>query len=255
MQQTIHVIPNNSFMNMGDYWQLSNKSVKPGVSNQSSLGLYYDIGQNWFISLESYYKYSQYLMIQKEGASFISLSNNWADKFESGGYSNSYGLELFVQKKQGKMNGWLSYTLSKTMMNFANINSGIDFPFDFDRRHQIDLVFAYNFSNKVIFSANWTYGSPFPYTKALYIYYSPVRFFSPVYEYSARNQFRLDAYHRMDIAINFIKKKETLTRTWQLSIYNAYNKKNAFYYEYEGLNLKKHVLFPFIPSINYRIEF
>jgi hypothetical protein len=217
----------------------------------------------------------------KEGASFMNLDeptsvsdNNWEAKVTEGD-AWSYGLELLLQKKEGRLSGWIGYTLSWTQMQFDSINFGRKFWARYDRRHDLSLVAIYKLNKHITVSGTWVYGTGNSVTLPTSEYIvghhdsnkhtlDPSDFSGfKVKEFSARNNFRMNAYHRLDIGIQFHKEKKWGERIWEISVYNAYNRKNPFFYtpDYKVVDnvnygfLNQVSLFPIIPSISYSFKF
>jgi hypothetical protein len=176
------------------------------------------------------------------------------------GKGNTYGTEWLLQKKKGKVTGLCSYTLSWSNRKFDNINKGQTFPYKFDRRHEIKMALAWHASRKFEVSADWIFASGNAISLPKGQYYNPLTLqYTDIYE--GRNDFRMPAYHRLDIAIKVMKQKKKHLRTWLLGVYNAYNQQNAFYI-FKSINLvtsevkfRKIVLFPVLPSIAYQFKF
>jgi hypothetical protein len=266
MQQYTHLLSSSTITFPTDIWVPSTKKVKPSRSQQFSLGLYktYKEGILEF-SLESYYKTSSDLISYKEGYSPQGTSTHWENKIETGGKGKSYGLELLLQKKKGRTTGWIAYTLAKTERQFDRINNGKWYPYKYDRRHDLSIVLNHRLNNKIDLSGSWIYGSGYPYTMPVAQYdpapsmadflYSKTR----VTIYSDPNAHRMRAYHRFDFSAYFSKKKKKGIRTWTISIYNVYNRKNPYFYftkEKKGkLHLYQQSLFPVIPSVSYSFRF
>ena len=199
---------------------------------------------------------------------------NWENNVTSGN-GKSYGGELLVQKRTGKFSGWIGYTLSWTKQQFDSLNFGKEYYARYDRRHDISLVGIYKISNSITLSAVWVYGTGNALTMAQSSYYAPSHelvenksnypsFYGDMVDfYKYKNNFRMAAYHRLDVGIQFHKKTRWGERTWEISAYNAYNRKNPFFYysdtEIRGSQvygiLKQVTLFPIIPSISYSFKF
>ena len=226
----------------------------------------------------------------KEGTNFFLGidEGDWQDRVETGGQGWAYGAELLVQKKTGATTGWIGYTLSWNNRQFENINEGNIYPFRFDRRHDISIVVAHRFNERVSVSGTWVYGTGNAITLPSGGYASAQTNFSArnglfgsflpivtnnspfgqgvqLYE-NGRNGFRMQAYHRLDLGVNFTKEKRWGSRTWNFGIYNAYNRLNPYIYYFgvdddftgNGTNetvLKKLALFPIIPSVSYSFKF
>jgi len=284
MNQYVHLISNTNVGLPTDLWVPSTPNLKPELSQQVAAGLAKDfLESDYSVSLEGYYKASQNIIAYKEGASFMgvdpdelfnSQTLNWEKNITSGkGWS--YGAEVFLQKKIGQLNGWIGYTLSWTQMQFDDLNYGKKFYAKYDRRHDISVVAIYKVleekkgKNGVTLSGTWVYGTGNAITLPIAQYYAPDHDPSqlpyPIMatQYTGRNQFRMSAYHRLDVAIQIHKKFEKTTRIWELGLYNAYSRQNPFFYYVgyvdtprgSGNALKQVSLFPLIPSISWNIKF
>ena len=279
MNQYIHLLSNSGIGLPTDLWVSSTDRVKPQSSNQFAVGLAKDLSGNIAVTLEVYAKKSKNVISYREGASFLVLDDpesaesvSWEDNITTGN-SESYGIELFIQKKAGDFNGWVGYTLSKTEHQFEELNFGKKFLARYDRRHDISAVGIYTISDEVTLSGTWVYGSGNNFSL-------PVRTFrtarDPLHDDSSyviipdefddierRNNFRAEAYHRFDISLRKSRKKTWGVRTWEFSLYNAYSRKNPFFYFRQTKNargisegiLKRITLFPLLPSISYSFEF
>lgn len=285
MHQYIHMISNTGISLPTDLWVPTTDKVKPQESQQLAFGLVKDFSKpDITFSLEGYYKKMDNVIGYKEGASFMNLNeptsvsdNNWEAKVAEGD-AWSYGLELLLQKKEGRLSGWIGYTLSWTQMQFDSINFGRKFWARYDRRHDLSLVAIYKLNKHITVSGTWVYGtgnsvtlptSEYNVGHQLYSNFNkliidPSDFSSfKVKEFSARNNFRMNAYHRLDLGIQFHKDKKWGERIWEISIYNVYNRQNPFFYTFDtklvnNLDygfLKQVSLFPIIPSISYSFKF
>ena len=284
MNQFIHLLTNTGLGLPTDLWIPSSPRISPQRSQQVALGFAKDLPkQNLTLSLEGYYKQMKQVISYKEGASFLEIESSntvqksyaWEDQIVRG-KSWSYGVEAMVQKHIGKLTGWIGYTLSWTKMNFPDLNNGKTFFARYDRRHDASVVVMYKLSEGISLSATWIYGTGNAITLPVSSYslprHSPLpttansfldRFTNST-EYGDRNAYRMAAYHRMDVGIQWHKKKRWGERTWELSAYNMYNQQNPFFYyigttnNSQGQNvntLKQITLFPFIPSLSYNFKF
>ena len=211
----------------------------------------------------------------KEGASFLVLDDpsstrevNWQDNVTSG-QSWSYGTELLLQRKYGRFTGWLGYTLSWTQMQFDELNGGRKFYARYDRRHDISLVGIFKKSERVTFSGTWVYGTGNNFTLPTATYRSFYHEINGEFNrdnrqinyINERNNFRAESYHRLDLSVQLHKKKKHGIRTWEFSLYNAYSRRNPFFYFNtislggETSILKRVALFPLLPSITYKFQF
>jgi hypothetical protein len=288
MNQYIHLLSNTGINLPTDLWVPVTDRVKPQSSRQVAMGIVKDIDKNDIaVSLEGYYKTMNNVLGYKEGASFLELNQpsditapTWEDNVTAG-QSWSYGAEFLLQKKAGKFTGWIGYTLSWTKMQFDSLNFGKEFYARYDRRHDISVVAMYKLNNHINISGTWVYGTGNAVTLPLSSYWAePHRFLSterPDYEnygylfwfyqqieeFGEKNNYRMKAYHRLDLGIQFHKNKKWGERIWEISVYNAYCRFNPFYY-YRDIDfknnkeygvLKQVSLFPVIPSFTYSFRF
>jgi len=273
MQQNVHLLTSNTVSLPMDVWLPSAYELPPSQSVQYSAGFFKTLfnGKAEF-SIDAYYKNSDNLIAYKEGATLRSFSNNWTDKLEKNGIGTSYGIECLLQKKQGKVTGWISYTYADTERQFQNINNGKAFAYKYDRKHDISATFLYEWKPNIDLSAVWVFGSGYPFTlpiasyeavnngtSNLYYNQPEIWYDENILIYADRNAHRMRAYHRLDFSANFRKEKKHGTRTWSINIYNAYNRQNPYYYftKKEGSEIKlyQQSLFPLIPSISYGYRF
>ncbi len=267
MTQYIHLLTNSGIGLPTDLWVPSTNEVEPQVAYQYALGIaknYEDLE----VTLEGYYKSMDNLIEYEEGATYLSLEENWQDKVVFG-KGESYGVELFLQKKKGEWNGWLGYTLSWNFREFDDVNFGEKFPYRYDRRHDVSLVLIHSPKTGVEYSMGWVYGTGNSVSVPVSQYPgerdNPWGLeFTTLDYYDGRNGFRMPAYHRLDLNASWTKPKKWGERTWSVGAYNAYNRKNPFYldiveqYSEERGPEKKFIqysLFPIIPSITYSFKF
>ena len=267
MAQYINLLTNESLSLPTDLWVPSTARIKPQTSWQPAIGVAKTLWDEFEFSVEGYYKNMNNVISYKEGVSFLGLENDWQDKVTQG-KGESYGAELFIQKKKGKTTGWLGYTLSWTNRTFKDINGGKTYPFKYDRRHDVELVVTHKISERIKLSGTWVYGTGNAITLPLYRYDTPViydaangRFYTQELEsIGDKNSFRMRSYHRLDLGIEFHKKKKRYERTWVIGAYNVYNRPNP-YYVYDGRDnngnraFRQVSLFPVIPSVSYNFKF
>ena len=264
MTQNIHLLSNSSIGFPSDIWVPATDSVPSQTSKQWAGNISTELGNGEYeLSLEGYYKTMNNLITYKSGYSNLSSTESWENSVESGGIGESYGAELFLQKKKGRTTGWIGYTLSWTNRKFDNINFGEWYPYKFDRRHDFSLVVSHRFNEKWDAGLTWVYGTGNAITFPQAVYFgipnSGNDGVDVIESYGQRNSTRLDAYHRLDLGFNKTVKKKRLTKILSFGAYNLYSRKNPFfaYLTYElGNRVAKQVsLFPIIPSISYRIKF
>ncbi len=270
MRQYIHLLTNETIGLPTDLWLPTTAAVKPQDSWQAALGLAKTIGKDYEFSAEAYYKEMKNVIAFREGASLFQF-DDWQSRVEQGD-GTAYGLELFVQKKKGRFNGWVGYTLSWAWREFDNINLGRRYPYKFDRRHDFEIVGSYKFNDRVSLSATWVYSTGNAVTLGTSRYQAPGPYTNDGYYYSyetthtaERNNFRYQSYHRLDVGVDFTKQKKRHQRTWSFGAYNAYNRKNPFFLlldkDYDNQTgkqesvLKQVSLFPVIPYVAYSFKF
>lgn len=288
MSQYVHLLSSMPIAMPTDLWVPVTKKIKPMRSHQYSLGGYYTGIKGWEFSVEGYYKDMYNVLEYKEGVSFFGSSSGWENKVEMG-KGRSAGIEFMAQKTLGRTTGWLSYTLSKSDRQFAKggINNGERFPYKYDRRHNINLTINHKFSDRIDIGASWVFytggTSTIPEEKTAVIRpsdgtnngfgggygygdYFDSSINSPTIGEASyvehRNNYRLPASHRLNVGVNFNKKTKHGMRTWNISLYNAYNAMNpTFVYRSTSKNdpykpiIKKYTILPLIPSFTYTYKF
>jgi len=266
MQQHIHLLSSSNVGFPTDLWVPATIIAPPEKSMQVSGGIIHFFSGKYEINIETYYKEMHNLIDFKEGSSFYSGKGSWEEKTETGGNGISYGAELLLKKKSGKLTGWLSYTISKNERTFEHLNNGQSFPYNFDRRHDISLVLNYVINKKLTLSGTFVYMSGKPVTLATNSHGSIDPFSydisNSVHLYNGKNSYRLPAYHRADISLNSTKKIKRGIRSLSFSIYNFYNHQNPFFVFYKNevnkgkvMKLYQLSLFPIIPSLSYSLAF
>ncbi|WP_420149096.1 TonB-dependent receptor [Spirosoma sp.] len=299
MNQYIHLLSNTGIGLPTDLWVPTTERIAPQQSRQVAVGLAKDfadnfvLGNGFALTVEGYYKTMQNIINYKEGASFLLIDDptsteqvRWEDNVTAGrGWS--YGAEVLLQRKTGRLSGWLGYTLSWTQWQFPDLNAGKPFFPRYDRRHDVSLVGIYELSKRITLSGTWVYGTGNALTVPVANYrafrHSPgiqtvynnnvPSIIAPLFDYGPtvsdysqqKNSFRAEAYHRFDIAIQFHKRKKHHERTWEFSLYNAYNRRNPFFYQLESVNqgqgqpsrtaLFRYSVFPVVPSFSYNFKF
>jgi len=271
MSQYVHLLSSTSVSLPSDLWVPVTANIRPMVSNQEALGIFYELG-DFDLSLEGYYKTMDNVIEYRDGASFLGSTTGWENKVAVGkGWS--YGAELLVQKTVGKTTGWVGYTLSKTMRKFDRegnvLNGGLPFPAKYDRRHDFNVTVTHKFSERIDLSGTFVLSSGNCGTLSYrdFIAYTPGDVVNRRYEagyYESRNNFRMPTYHRADIGVNFHKQKKHGIRTWNISVYNFYNHQNPFIVYRTTENnaqgqsygvVKQLSIFPIIPSVSYTYKF
>ncbi len=267
MNQYLHIVPSATAALPTDIWISSSLITKPQHSQQASLGLFKNFKQNnWETSVEVYYKNMQNQVAFKEGTQILQVTN--IDSSLVFGKGWSYGAEFYIKKNYGKLNGWISYTLSWTNQKFPDLNYGNTFPFKYDRRHNIAIVGIYDLNKKWSFSAQFILNTGNAYTLPAgraNVNGGGTLYDGIYYDYTERNNARLNLYHRLDISATRTKQKiifkHKYEQSWVFSIYNLYSHQNP-YFVYLTVDpatkqpqAKQVSLLPIIPSVSFNFKF
>jgi hypothetical protein len=257
--QDLHLLSNSTSGSPTDSWIPSSNIVKPEIADQVAFGYFRNFNDNNYeFSAEVYYKYLRNQIDYKDGAE-ITLNEN-AESQLLFGKGRAYGIELFLKKKYGKLNGWIGYTLAKSEKKISGINRGLYYPAKQDRTHDISIVGIYEISKKWIVSATWVYytGNAVTFPSGKYEMNGQV-----INYYTERNGYRMPAYHRLDIGATWqLKKTEKYESGLNFSVYNVYGRKNAYTITFQQdpkdptkTQALQTTLFRWIPSITYNIKF
>lgn len=257
--QYIHMVSLSGSAMPYDIWVPSSIRIKPQKGWQYSLGYYRLLREkNYEFSAEAYYKEMKNQIEYRQD--YVPKVSGEVEEDFVFGDGWSYGLEFFLKKRYGKLQGWVGYTWSKTLRKFDQINEGKIFPARYDRRHDLSVVATYEISDK------WTLGGTFVYGTGQAITL-PERGYliSGVvyYQYSDRNAYRMQPYNRLDISATYQNKKKIkagFESSWTFALFNLYNRKNPFIYYVEPqdnfeVKAKKLWLFPIIPSVTWNFKF
>ena len=272
MSQYIHLLTTTGTGSPADIWVPSTKKIEPQNSWQTTLGFARSLAGGYELNIDGFYKEMDRVIEYKQGASFLEdepengliaeSSQSWEDKVVAGS-GKAYGAELLLRKKEGKTTGWMGYTLSWSNRNFAGVNNSQTFPYTYDSRHNLSVVGNQNISKRIRLSGTWVYSSGVPATLPLsaYKYYSDTGVGASIENLNVRNNYRMRSYHRLDLGISFIKQRKRGERSWNISVYNAYNRKNPYFVDVGEkksngkTQLYQYSLLPVIPSFSYSFSF
>ena len=257
--QYLHLLSNATTSSPTDIWVPSSNNVKPQIANQVALGYFRNFKDNVYeFSIETYYKTLQNQIDYKNGANLF-LNTDVEAELEYG-KGRAYGAEFYLHKQSGRLTGWISYTWSRSLREFKNINDGKEYPAKQDRIHDIAIVGMYDITKKLKVSANWVYntGSAVTFPSGSYIVDN-----LKVPYFTERNGYRMPAYHRFDIGVTWYRKKtDRKESSWNFSVYNAYGRKNAWSISFEvdendplRVRAQKVYLFSVVPSVTYNFKF
>ncbi|MEH0156594.1 TonB-dependent receptor [Limibacter armeniacum] len=229
--QYIHLISNTSASSPLDIWYPSTKNVKPEIADQVALGIFKNLKNNMYeTSVEVYYKDMSQLVDYVVDADLLLNEYIEGDLLESKG--RAYGAEFYVKKTKGKFHGWTSYTLSKTERLTDDINNNEWYNARFDQTHNVRLVSFYDLNEKWSFSGSFTYVSGTPASFPTNTY--EIQGYSPPHNPDdSRNNYRIPAYHRLDLSATLTPSKKNhrwknYESYWVFSLYNVYNRRNPF---------------------------
>ena len=265
LRQYIHMITNTTAISPTDIWKLSDPYVKPQIGEQFSAGFYTQPGNKGIeLSVEAYFKRSKNYLDYKSGAQLILNEAIERDVLNTKG--KAYGVEFLVKKPTGKLNGWLSYTYSRTFLKVDDpdagetINKGDYYPANFDKPNVVSLVSNYRFSQRFSISMTSTYSTGRPITM-------PIGTFnlggSPRVYYSERNAYRIPDFFRTDLSMTLEgnhKLKQKVHNSWTFGIYNITGRDNPYsvYFTLEDGTIKGYQLSVFataIPFLSFNLRF
>lgn len=267
MAQYLHLITNTSSPTPLDVWAPSDDFTKPEILDQVALGYFRNFKDDAYtLEVETFYKKIQNKLDYIDGADLI--ANKAIEQVLLNGRARSYGLELMVKKNNGKLTGWVSYTLSRSEQQTegrapgeTGINNGEWYRAGYDKMHNLSVTSSYELNKKWSFGAIFALQSGLPATfPEGYYMYGDVKV--PVY--GGRNAERLPVYHHLDISATYTPKPEK-NKGWQgewvFSIYNVYNRMNSASMTFRqndktGANEANRLsIFGIIPSVTYNFRF
>ncbi|MDC0584528.1 TonB-dependent receptor [Bacteroidales bacterium] len=257
--QYLHLLSNSTSGQPTDTWISSSENLKPQQATQYSLGFFKNFDNNKYeFSIETYYKDLENVTDYEDGTDIL-LNENIEASILSG-TGRSYGAEFYLKKSQGKFNGWISYTLGRSENRFDDINNGNWYPTGIDKTHDISVVTNYDFSPKLSLSASWVYytGNAVTFPSGKYEYDDKAWSY-----YTERNAYRMPDYHRLDLNLHLKGKQKPRYKTaWDFSLYNAYNRYNAYTITFQesetmpgSTEAVKLSLFGIVPSVTWNFEF
>ena len=242
-----------------DVWFLASPNIKPQQVDMFSTGYFRNFKDNMFeSSVEIYYKDLKNVIDFADFANLI--LNPYLEGEIRTGTGKAYGLELMLRKNTGRLTGFTNYTLSRSERTIQGINKGKTYLAPYDKTHVFNIVMNYEISPKINVSAGWVFATGNPTTYPAGRMKIGEEYF-PIY--SGRNESRMPNYDRLDFSLNYIPNpasKKKWKSEWNLSLYNAYGKKNAWLINYRQRDgnppvAKMIYLFSFVPSITYNFKF
>jgi hypothetical protein len=259
MSQYLHLMSNSTSGQPTDTWMPSSTNIKPLAVNQVAVGYFRNFYDNQYeFSLETYYKKMQNVTDYKDGTDI--MLNEDIESYVLQGDGRSSGIELYLKKRSGRLTGWVSYTLSQTENKIEGINDREWYATKLDKTHDISIVGSYQLTNRVSLAGTWVFytGNAVTFPSGKYIYEGVSRPY-----YTERNGYRMPNYHRFDLNLHLLgKKKKRFQSSWDFSVYNAYNRLNAYTISFRDSQTEagtteavKLSLFGIVPSVSWNFKF
>lgn len=257
--QHLHLLSNSVASSPSDQWIGNSYNIKPEIADQISVGYVTKVFKsNFEFTTEAYYKYLQNQIDYKDGAEINTVSD--VESVLLYGIGRAYGLELLLKKKEGRLTGWIGYTLSKTERKIDGINEGKWYNARQDRTHDISVVGIYELNSR------WSISGVFVYNTGDAVTYPTGKYTiqgQTLYQYAARNANRMPAYHRLDFSATYEKNKtKRMHGSWNFSLYNVYGRENAFRISFKDdpndptrTQIIRTALFKWVPSVTYQFKF
>ena len=257
--QHLHLLSNSVASSPSDQWIGNSYNIKPEIADQLSVGYVTKLFKNNFeLTAEAYYKYLQNQIDYKDGAEIITVSD--VESVLLYGIGRAYGLELLLKKKEGRLTGWIGYTLSKTERKIEGINEGKWYNARQDRTHDISVVGIYDLNER------WSISGVFVYNTGDAVTYPTGKYNlqgQTLYQYAARNANRMPSYHRLDFSATYEKNKTKRRHgSWNFSLYNVYGRENAYRISFKDdpndptrTQIIRTALFKWVPSVTYQFKF
>ncbi len=256
--QYLHLLSNSTSGQPTDTWVPSSTNVEPVTVNQYSAGYYRNfLDNNLEVSVEAYYKDMHKVTDYEDGTNVF--FNEDIEASIVSGDGRSYGLEFYLKKKYGKLTGWFSYTLARTEILIPEISPHW-YPTSYDKTHDVALVLSYELSRRLSLSGSWIYftGNAVTFPSGKYEFDGYLASY-----YTERNGYRMPDYHRLDLNLHLAgKEHKRFKSSWDFSVYNAYNRHNAYLIQFRESESQsgtteavKLSLFGIVPSITWNFEF
>lgn len=247
MHQNLFMLSTSMTLAPNTLWKLADYHLPPSESRQVSFGIFRTMPKRGLeASVEAFYKKSYNFPEFRGGADF--LKNALVETNVLQGKQDAYGFEVYIKRSRRKLEGWLSYTFSRSLIkvtgehSWERINNGLTYPSDYDIPNSLNAVMNYYFTRRIILSAILTYRSGRPVTYPESVYYLNG---SPFLNYSARNAYRIPDYFRTDVSLTIegnLKAKKPIHSSYVFNLYNAAGRMNPYsvYFNTEGGRIKSY---------------
>lgn len=233
MHQNLFMLNNTISISPNAQWKLADYHLKPAQSNQLSAGIFRTLPKAGLeFSAELYFKTTTNYPEFKDGAAFLETAQVETTVLQ--GDQKAGGIELFLKRGNRRLEGWLSYTYSQSLVKinggnpWNSINDGKQYPANFDIPHVVNMVLNYHFSRRLSVSSIVTYQTGKPITYPVSAYYVDG---TPYFDYSERNAYRLPDYFRMDVSLTLegnLKEKKIIHSSFNVSLYNLTGRENPY---------------------------
>ncbi|GIV33521.1 MAG: TonB-dependent receptor [Chitinophagales bacterium] len=278
LSQNLHLLTAVNVDVLNDYWVPATAKAPPEIGWNFTAGVMQKLPRYFEWSMDGFYRVMHNLVEYKDESS-PGITETWENRIVSGGTGIAYGVEFYLARTAGKVSGSLAYTLAWSKRKFDALNQGKFFPYKYDRRHNVAAQINYRFRKHFEISTSWVYGSGNAYTLAIQLYDSwydvathefnvrngiPTASYAKVKVYAGRNNARLPAYHHLDLSFTYRKSIRRFGHTFNISVYNVYNRLNVFSIYRDSrtdkdgnirVSYRQLSLFPVLPSLTYTISF
>ena len=262
MGQFLHSLVNTGLGVPSDIWIPSTTNLKPEIAWTATMGHEFSFKKQTKFSVDLFYKRLKNVTRNGVGILDISSTSDWESNVPQG-TGLAYGSEWRFQNNVGKTNFDLSYTLSWSNRNFANINRGEDIRYRYDRRHVINFSLIHKLNENIEISTNWEYGSKTPIeipSNSRYIYQDIDQNQTIVQVNQDINLDDFPSYHRLDFGFNFYSHYKWGKTKLTLGVYNVYDRVNPLYVDEiatsdNRISFEQFYLFKLLPTFNYTLSF
>jgi hypothetical protein len=247
LHQNLFMLNNTIALAPNSQWKLADYHVAPARSDQVSAGVFRTFPKPGLdASVELYYKRTTNYPEFVDGADF--LVNPQIERVVLPGNQDSYGIEFLLRRSARKLEGWLSYTFSRSIVKvdgpqpWEQINNGVAYPANYDIPNVVNTVINYHFSRRITASGVITYQSGRPVTYPVSVYYING---IPYIDYTSRNEYRIPDYFRLDLSLTIegnLKRKKFVHTSYIFSLYNATGRDNPYsvYFKLEDGKIKSY---------------
>lgn len=256
--QDLHAIRTTTTSFPFDRYALTSATVKPERAIQYAIG-YAGMTENgdfdW--SAETFYRDIKNVYDYKDGRN--SFSDIALENIILGGKGRGYGAEFMIRKNNGRLTGWISYTLSHTETKIPGINEGKWYDASNNRTHDLAVTAIFRLTDKWNLSGSWIFLSGQPLT-APDVKYEVAG--ETCYYYSQRNSYKAPPTHRLDLSATYTHVGRKLTYEWAFGIYNAYCRYNPYVVYFRddpdkpsGTQAVQQAMYGLVPSVSYTLRF